>query len=418
VLNRLQTTVLMLMSLVLSANFAMAQPNEVVRETTLKGTVEAVDHAARTVRIRGASGDVVTLDIPQSVTSFEKLQVADVVSVGYYDRVAVRLKAPGESAVDRTEPPVKTSTAGALPGAAVATQRVATVTITAWDPAARLVTFTSANGTVYSRHLQETSEPIMSGIKVGDRVDLTRTEAVRLAVESRQAITVDATEDFRHRFTIAALWAWDNQFSGNLIKEASGTATNGVPINLTETTYDDVYGRMAMFKIGAAYRTTPRTEGVVNFVLSRSGAELANVGTAGNTPLNVQFDDYNYWGVEGGQRFFFTRVRVTPYVGYLVGINRYDDIRGEFVNPPPGASAPGYAAQDHKFFEKSWALSLGPTGGVLIGLGPFELVAEAQLRYMGKLSDVDWLVEEGLKDINDESSRWSFPVQFGARIRF
>jgi hypothetical protein len=107
----------MLSSLVLSANFAMAQPNEVVRETTIRGTVEAVDHAARTVRIRGERGDVVTLDIPQSVTSFEKVQVADVVSVAYYDRVAVRLKAPGESAVDRTEPPVKTSTPGALPGA-------------------------------------------------------------------------------------------------------------------------------------------------------------------------------------------------------------------------------------------------------------------------------------------------------------
>jgi hypothetical protein len=402
---------------VLSAGVVTAQPNEVVRETTLRGTVEAVDHATRTVRVRGERGDVVTLDIPQSIASFDKLQVADVVNVAYYDRVAVRLKGPGESAVDRTEPPVTTSTPGELPGAAVATRRVATVTITDWDPATRLVTFTSSAGTVYQRHLQETTEPIMSGLKVGDRVDVTRTEAVRLDVVSRQTVAVEATSSFRHRFTIAALWAWDNQFSGNLIKEASGTATNGAPIGLAETTYDDVYGRMAMFKVGLGYRTSPRTEGIFNFVLSRSGAELANIGTAGGAPLNVQFDDYNYWGVEGGQRFYFTRVRITPYVGYLVGINRYDDIRGEFVDPP-AVSAPGYAAQDHKFFEKSWALSLGPTGGMLIGVGPFELVAEVQMRYMGKLSDVDWLVEEGLKDINDESSRWSFPIQFGARLRF
>ena len=79
---------------------------------------------------------------------------------------------------------------------------------------------------------------------------------------------------------------------------------------------------------------------------------------------------------------------------------------------------PGLAAQDGKFFEKSWALSLGPTAGVLVGLGPFELMLETQIRYMGGLSDVDWLVEEGLRDINSESSRWSFPVQLGARIRF
>jgi hypothetical protein len=31
---------------------------------------------------------------------------------------------------------------------------------------------------------------------------------------------------------------------------------------------------------------------------------------------------------------------------------------------------------------------------------------------------VDWLVEQGLRDINTESSRWSFPIQLGARIRF
>jgi hypothetical protein len=100
-----------------------------------------------------------------------------------------------------------------------------------------------------------------------------------------------------------------------------------------------------------------------------------------------------------------------------VGINRYGDIRGTFVDVPMEAT-PGLAAQDGKFFEKSWAFSLGPTGGLLIGLGPFEVMAEMQLRYMGGLSDVDWLVTEGLRDINDESSRWSLPVQLGARIRF
>jgi hypothetical protein len=45
-------------------------------------------------------------------------------------------------------------------------------------------------------------------------------------------------------------------------------------------------------------------------------------------------------------------------------------------------------------------------------------MAETQLRFMGGLSDVDWLVEEGLRDIGDESSRWSLPFLFGARIRF
>ena len=88
-----------------------------------------------------------------------------------------------------------------------------------------------------------------------------------------------------------------------------------------------------------------------------------------------------------------------------------------FLNVPLELT-PGLAAQNGKFFEKSWAISLGPTGGVLIGVGPFEVIAETQLRFMGGLSDVDWLVEESLQDINTESSRWSFPFLLGGRYRF
>jgi hypothetical protein len=400
---------------------ASAQPTEVTREQiTLRGTVEAIDHTARTVRIRGDRGIVVTLDIPQSAVPFDQVQPGDVVSVAYFDRVSVRMKPPGEPAVDRTDPPVATPTPSTLPGATVASQRVTTVTLTGWDPATRVVTFTGPTGTAYSRRLLDTTDAsVLAGLKVGDRVDVTRTEAVRLAVEQRTTVNINAEDDFRHRFTISAIFGWDNQFSGKVINEATGRTTTGQPINLNETTYDDLYGRMGMFKIGAGYRTTPRSEAVINFVLSRSSADVVQVGTVGaaNTPLFVQFEDYKYWGFEGGQRFFFARVRFTPYVGYLVGINRHQDIRGTFVDVPLNLT-PGLAAQDGKFFEKSWAFSLGPTGGVLIGLGPFEVMAETQLRFMGGLSDVDWLVEEGLRDINSESSRWSFPVQLGARIRF
>ena len=207
-----------------------------------------------------------------------------------------------------------------------------------------------------------------------------------------------------------------------MIKEASGQTTGGAPINLDETTYDEVYGRIGMFKIGAAYRTSPRAEAVLNFVWSSSSAEEEGVpiGTVGAIPsaipLTVEFTSFKYWGIEMGQRWFFARTRFTPFVGYLVGANRHQDIRGTFVNVPPSLT-PGLAAQNGKFFEKSWAISLGPTAGVLVGVGPFEVMAETQFRFMGGLSDVDWLVEEGLKDVNSESSRWSIPILVGGRIR-
>ena len=51
-------------------------------------------------------------------------------------------------------------------------------------------------------------------------------------------------------------------------------------------------------------------------------------------------------------------------------------------------------------------------------VGPFEGMSETQLRVMDGLSDLDWLVEEGLRDINVKSSRWSLPFMIGGRIRF
>ena len=410
----------MSVGLVLStATITAAQLREAESQVTVQGTVEAVDHTNRTVTIKLQDGKVVTLDVPKEAMRFDEIKVGDGVMASYYNRVSLRLKPAGEAPVDRVEEPTTTGNPGALPGATRMRQRVATVTLTAWDPATKTVSFTLPNGTAYSRTLQDTTDPkILEGLKVGDRVDVTRVEAV--TVSKSQATSVAATpDDLRHRLTFSLLFGVDNQFSGTMIQEATGTTTGGAPIRLDETTFDEVYGRIGILNIGVGYRTSPRTEGVFKFVWSSSEASenATPVGTAGNVNLNVHFTEYQYWGVEGGQRWFFARTRFTPFLGYLVGVNRHQDIRGTFVNTPANVT-PGLEAQDGKFFEKSWAFSLGPTGGFLIGVGPFEVMAEAQIRFLGGLSDVDWLVEEGLRDINSESSRWSLPILFGARIRF
>ncbi len=405
------TCVAMLMS---ASAVSMAQTREAERQITLQGTVTAVDLTNRTVTIRGQQGTLVTLDVPASATRFEQVKVGDNVTAAYYDRVSLRLKPAGEPAVDTSAEPPTSALPGTLPGGTRTRQRVTTVTITGWSPVDKVVSFTGPNGAVYSRRLLDTTDPaIMAGLKVGDRVDVTRTEALTVSV---------LQEDLLHRLTFSIQFGVDNQFSGTMIKQATGKTAGGAPINLNETNFDAVYGRIGSFKIGASYRTSPRAEGVFNFVWSSSDANeaatpIGTVGTNPAVPLNVNFTSYKYWGLEGGQRWFFARTRFTPFVGYLVGINRHQDIRGTFVNVPANVT-PGLAAQDGKFFEKSWALSLGPTAGFLVGVGPIEVMAETQIRFLGGLSDVDWLVEEGLRDINSDSSRWSIPFLFGARIRF
>jgi hypothetical protein len=387
------------------------------------GTIVQIDPAAHLVTTRDARGSTM-FEAPPSMSSAQLagFRPGDVITVTFYEGVEVRRRAAGGA-------PVTTSVDPATG------LRTATVTIAAIDQAARTVSFTGPRGR-YTRTVPEgVDTSLLRALVVGEKADLTYFEFVQsMTLAAAPGASTSAPppppagpvftqpEMLTDRLTVFALYGVDNQFSGKMIQSATGRTTGGVPINLTETTYDEVYGRMASFKVGVGYRMTPRTEAVVNFVYSRSaagedGVQIGNVGTAPAVPLTVKFTEYQYWGFEGGQRWLFPRERVTPYVGWLAGINRHQDIRGTFVGVPSSLT-PGLAAQDGKFFEKSWAFSLGPTAGILIGAGPFAVMVETQLRFLGGLSDVDWLVEEGLRDINTQSSRWSVPLLVGARFKF
>ena len=63
------------------------------------------------------------------------------------------MKPAGEPAVDRVIEPTTTTTPGAVPGGMQSRQRVSTVTVTAWSPADKIVSFRDVHGLVYSRRL-------------------------------------------------------------------------------------------------------------------------------------------------------------------------------------------------------------------------------------------------------------------------
>jgi hypothetical protein len=92
----------------------------------------------------------------------------------------VRMKAPGEKATD-TDAADLTGSTGARPGGTAATQRTITATITQLDPKIPSITFTGPNGWKYSSRVQDKNA--IKNVKVGDRVDITWTEAVLISVE-------------------------------------------------------------------------------------------------------------------------------------------------------------------------------------------------------------------------------------------
>ena len=65
---------------------------------------------------------------------------------------------------------------GARPGGTAATQRTITATITAIDPAVPSITFSGPNNWKYTSRVED--KQALSKVKVGDRVDITWTQAL------------------------------------------------------------------------------------------------------------------------------------------------------------------------------------------------------------------------------------------------
>ena len=147
-------------------------PGEMEKVTA---TVEAVDHATRTVTLKLKDGTFETIVAPASVQRFDAIKVGDTLQATYYDNIVVRVKRPGEKDVD-TAGEALTKTPGKSPGATAAAQRTITATITAIDPKVPSITLVGPNNWKYSSRVEDPN--VLKTVKVGDKLDITWTEAL------------------------------------------------------------------------------------------------------------------------------------------------------------------------------------------------------------------------------------------------
>jgi len=147
---------------------------------TATATIESIERSTRLVTLKDEKGIYETIRVPASVTRFDALKVGDKITARYYDNVVVRLKKPGEAAVDVDHAAI-TPSAGARPGGTAAVQQTVTVTVTAIDPNAPSITVKGPNGYVYSRRVED--KKALAKVKVGDTLDVTWTEAMAISVE-------------------------------------------------------------------------------------------------------------------------------------------------------------------------------------------------------------------------------------------
>jgi hypothetical protein len=147
---------------------------------TAVATVESIERGSREVVLQKENGQFVTARVPEEVKNFDTLKVGDKVNIRYYDNIVLRLKLPGEAAVD-TGGTAATPAEGGQPGGTVAKQRTITATITEIDLSVPSITFKGPNNWTYSSRVLD--KEALKKVKVGDRVDITWTEAVLISME-------------------------------------------------------------------------------------------------------------------------------------------------------------------------------------------------------------------------------------------
>ena len=175
------TAILSACGLVLALSLpSWAQTALPTHNVTLAGTVETIDHDKRVVTLKTADGKFETIDVPPSAKRFDELKVGDKVSVTYNNNVSVRLKPPGEPAVDTGS---KTSTMGqeVRPGGMTEVQRTMTAHVDSIDKSTSSMTFVGPNGWKYSRHVVDPT--VLEKVKIGDAVDVTWNTDLKVMVE-------------------------------------------------------------------------------------------------------------------------------------------------------------------------------------------------------------------------------------------
>jgi len=162
-------TLLTALALALAAALpAVAQVRQLPTDTTtIAGTIETIDQGKRAMNIKTSDGRFVAVTVPETVQRFGEFKVGDMVKATYNNNVMVRMKPPGEPAVDTAD--TSYTSKGPDIGAKKMVRRM-TATIDSIDRDASSISFMGPNGWKYSRRVVDPT--VFSQVKVGDKVDI------------------------------------------------------------------------------------------------------------------------------------------------------------------------------------------------------------------------------------------------------
>jgi Cu/Ag efflux protein CusF len=157
------------------------QPVAVSEAVSITATVEKVDLKKRLVTLKGPEGNEVTIHVDKRVKNLPQVKKGDEVVANYFESIAVDLHKHGEPPEVAAAGGVATAKPGEMPGGVAVRRLQVTATISAIDPAKSSVTLTGPRGNAFPVKVKDPAR--LEGLKVGDAVDVTYTEALAISVE-------------------------------------------------------------------------------------------------------------------------------------------------------------------------------------------------------------------------------------------
>jgi Cu/Ag efflux protein CusF len=149
--------------------------------SSITATVEAIDTAKRELTLKGPDGNLVILEVPESVKRFDQIKVGDQLTAKYTEAIVVEVhKADPSAKLGTSEETGVEKKPGVKPSGVFSRQATATVEVVSVDTKAPSITVREADGGTLSFRVKDPSK--LEGVNPGDRLVVTYTEAVAIAV--------------------------------------------------------------------------------------------------------------------------------------------------------------------------------------------------------------------------------------------
>jgi hypothetical protein len=144
-------------------------------------TIQAIDQANRLVTLRDESGAEDTMQIGPAMKRFDELKVGDKVKISYYESLVFQVRKPGDPVKTAGDAAKLTPGTGASPSGTLSSQQTTSVEVLAIDQKLPSITVKTADGRTVTRKVDNPKN--LEGVKVGDKIDITYTQAAVMSVE-------------------------------------------------------------------------------------------------------------------------------------------------------------------------------------------------------------------------------------------